>query len=231
MISVAITTWNRTQMTIDCFAKIIGNDFISEFVIVDDASTDGSAEILKAFFKDNPKVKVFVNKENLGMSRNKELAIRLCKEDFVLIADSDNLFDNDFVEALKNTGFETVGAKTFYMPDYAKPIFNYTSFAYSAISKDNIKLFIDQPMFEQLANTCNMVVPRKEYLSIYQYNETVKEVDTLWMNYLWLKAGNQFYIVPEMQYIHNVHSGSGWLSHAKENIEKAKEIKKLIMEL
>lgn len=231
---MAITTFNRCQMTIDSFSQIIDNDFISEFVIVDDASTDGSAEILKAFFKDNPKVKVYVNRENLGMSRNKELAIRLCKEDFVLIGDSDNLFGNDYINAVKGLGLDenTEDVKRyFYMPSFAKPNFKYIDFEDELITEVNIRHYMDKPMFEQLLNTCNMIVNRKSYLDIYEYNPTVKEVDTLWMNYLWLKAGNALYVVPDMEYVHNVHSGSGWLSHAKENIQKAEEIKKLILQL
>jgi len=227
---MAITTMNRCQMTIDCFAQIIDNDFVSEFIIVDDASTDGSAEILKAFFKDNPKVKVYVNKENLNMSRNKELAIRLCKESFVLIADSDNVFGNDYIDALKTIEVNNYD-KHFLMPSFAKTEFDYRNFAGKMIHSGKMKRLMNEPMFEQLLNTCNMVVNRKKYLEVYEYNPTVKEVDTLWMNYLWLKNGGYFYVVPNMEYIHNVHSGSAWLSNARENIKKAEEIKKLILQL
>jgi glycosyltransferase involved in cell wall biosynthesis len=230
MISFAITTYNRYQMTIDCFAQIIDNDFISEFVIVDDASTDNSGELLKEYFKDSHKVKIFLNKENLGMSRNKELAIRLCKEDFILIADSDNVFGNDYINSLNGFGLSSF-SNHFLMPSFAKSNFDYRTFSDNIIGVQNIRKFMDEPMFEQLLNTCNMIVNRKNYLEVYEYNPTVKEVDTLWMNYLWLKSGKFFYVVPNMEYIHNVHSGSGWLSNAKENIQKAEEIKSLILAL
>lgn len=230
MISFACTTYNRYQMTIDSFAQIIDNKFISEFVIVDDASQDYSGERLRDYFKDNPKVRVYLNKENLNMSRNKELAIRLCKEDWCIIADSDNIFSNDYITALKNKLNEGRFFQ-FHLPSFAKINFDYTAFSNCVIDKNNIKEFINKPMFEQLLNTCNMAVNRKVYLDVYEYNSDVKEVDTLWMNYLWLKKGYNLYVVPDMEYVHAIHSGSGWLSHAKENIKKAEEIKELILKL
>lgn len=80
-------------------------------------------------------------------------------------------------------------------------------------------------------NTANYVVNKSEYVRVWEENDTVRSADTIWMNYLWLKSGNAFYVVPEMQYTHRVHAGSGFLQELDANMIKAEEIKKLIVQL
>jgi hypothetical protein len=80
-------------------------------------------------------------------------------------------------------------------------------------------------------NTCNYLVNREEYLKIYQHNPEMKGTDTIWFNYLWLKAGNSFYVVPGMEYYHRVWEGSGFLADCDYNMKRAKEVKELIKQL
>ncbi len=230
-ISLAFTNYNRCGLLLEAFSQVVDDPRVLEIVISDDCSTNGSYEKLRDDFNGHPKVKVFQNEENLGMSRNKAKAISLCTQDWVGIFDSDNEFNRNYLTALHLVWQKGLDDKTFYMPCWAIPNFNYNAYAGLIINKENIKEYLDRPMFEQCLNTCNMVVPRKKYLEVYEHNPTVKEVDTLWMNYLWLKAGYSFYIVPGMTYFHLVHENSGWLSHAAENIKKGEEIKSLIRQL
>lgn len=227
-ISVAITNFNRYQCTIDSFAKIIDNDFISEFVIVDDKSTDGSYEKLCEFFKGNKKVKLFQQHFNVNMSRNKRDAIRNCEEPFVLIIDSDNIFDNDFIEALKK---ETFNEKIIYCPDFAKPKFNFKKFSGKEYSKENIKELITDSMGNCSANVCNYLVPRKEYLEVYFHNSEMKATDTLWFCYLWLQCGNKFKIVEGMEYEHTTPKDSGYMKDLDYNLRKSAELRNKILEL
>lgn len=87
------------------------------------------------------------------------------------------------------------------------------------------------PIGECLFNTCNYLVNRAEYLRVYQHNADMKATDTIHFNYLWLSAGNHFYVVPGMEYYHRVHDGSGFLQDCSYNMAKAKEIKELIKSL
>lgn len=228
MISFAITTHNRFQMTIDCFAQIIDNDFISEFVIVDDDSKDSSGEKLYRNFYWNNKVKVFINGENIQMSRNKETAIALCKSDFVLIADSDNIFSNESINALRNIDFKE---DTIYCPSFAKPTFDYRKFSNQVFDKNHIKELVNDSMGNCCMNTANYVVPRENYSKVYEYNPSHLASDTIWFNYLWLKAGNKFEIVEGFEYNHLQHSGSGFLKDLDYNMKKAEEVRKLILAL
>ena len=51
-ITICVPTWNRFELTTKCFSRILNDSRISEIVINDDNSTDGSFEKLQEFYKD-----------------------------------------------------------------------------------------------------------------------------------------------------------------------------------
>jgi glycosyltransferase involved in cell wall biosynthesis len=229
MISLCITTYNRYEMLLESFAQVLDDDRISEIVIVDDCSTDEIyGKILAAVF-DMPKVRLYRNHKNLGMSLNKKRAVELAKNEWCILFDSDNVIGPDYLDALFSIPlhFES----TIYCPSFAKPQFDYRLYQNYIFTPERAALNISNSDAEMLFNTCNYVVNREEYLKVYQHNPEMKGTDTIWFNYLWLKAGNSFYVVPGMEYYHRVHDGSGFLADCDYNMMRAKEIKELIKAL
>jgi glycosyltransferase involved in cell wall biosynthesis len=229
-LSLCITTYNRYKMTMKSFARVLDDNRISEIVIVDDCSEMEYYDKLAAETIDMPKVRLIRNERNLGMSLNKKKAIDLAKSDWCIIFDSDNIIYPSYLDALQ-LRVNILKPDVIYCPDFAKPQFDYRKFGGLYIENHDVRHFISQPMAEPVMNTCNYVVNRKEYLKIYQHNPEMKGTDTIWFNYLWLSAGNSFYVVPGMEYQHRVHPGSGWLQDADYNMKKAKEVKELIKKL
>jgi len=156
-ISLAITTYNRYDLTIKSFEKVIGDERISDIVIVDDASTNGDGYRLKEYFKDNPKVHVYINNENLNMSRNKFYAIGICESDMVLIWDSDNVFSTDYIDALFKLGIFN-DPTVINMPQFAKDNFDFRAYADKEIFAADAKKYMGDPMFRCMLNCCNYVV-------------------------------------------------------------------------
>jgi len=227
-ISLAVTTFNRFELTIKSFEKVLSDDRISEVVILDDHSTNGAYEGLRDYFEGSMKVKVIMQSNNRGMAVNKADAISFCKEEWVLILDSDNTIDVSFLDAIEKLYLRP---DTIYCPSFARPTFDYRTFSDIIFNRNNVKKYLDLPFFEQSLNTCNYLVYRRLYNSVFTKDESIKETDTLYFAYLWMRAGYSFHIVPGMEYDHLVHSGSGWLQNAAYNIQKAEEIKKLIRAL
>lgn len=233
-LSLAITTFNRFEYTIESFAQVIDDPRIDDIVILDDCSTDGSYEKLRDHFSGNGKVGVIRQASNRNMSLNKRDAIALSKNEWVIIFDSDNVIEKDYLDALQvQWDWELKPGTTkhcIYCPSFAKPQFDYRKF-------QNQKFGGVKPVpahddtFNCLLNTANYVVNRNEYLRVYEHNPEMKGTDTVWFNYLWLIAGNHFYVVPDMEYQHRIHSGSGFLQDADYNMKKSAEVRKLIMQL
>lgn len=69
-----------------------------EFIIVDDASTDGSWRTLTEYAKINRKIKLFRNKKNCGISVTAKKAISNASGDFIARMDSDDIMPFDRIE-------------------------------------------------------------------------------------------------------------------------------------
>lgn len=227
-ISIAITSYNRIALTLKSFAKVVDDDRISEIVIVDDCSKRPIFDELQKGIT-HPKVKLIQNKENLGMSRNKAKAISLCENEWVIILDSDNEIDTDYIDAFYK--HFSADRKVFYCPSFARPNFDYRKYEGRSFDAISIKHHLKESEMQCLLNTSNYVVNRDWFISIYKHDPSVKETDTHWVNYLNLKAGGGLFVVPKMEYDHLVHKDSGWMQHADYNMKKAQSINRLIEQI
>src|SRR5688572_28640863 len=98
-LSLCITTYNRYEMTIESFSKVLDDPRIDDIVIIDDASEDGSGLMLFNYFKDNDKVRVILQATNKGMCKNKFDAIAFARNEWAIIFDSDNIIGPDYLDA------------------------------------------------------------------------------------------------------------------------------------
>lgn len=89
--SVCMATYNGEKYLtaqIDSILEQLHAD--DELIIVDDASTDGTPELLAAL--DDPRVVIYRNPENLGYVRTFERAMSLAGRDVLLLSDQDDVW-------------------------------------------------------------------------------------------------------------------------------------------
>lgn len=248
-LSLCITTYNRYELTIESFAKVIDDPRIDDIVILDDCSEPETRTKLMNYLcylnnNNNPsagKISLCFQDHNVGMSKNKRDAIALARNEWVIIFDSDNVIDPTYLDAFYNyirkpiSGDITIlGESTIFCPDFAKPKFDYTVYSQSgmpAFSRFNAGKFIVNDDFNCLMNTCNYIVNRDFYLKTYKHNQQHKASDTIWHNYNHLLAGGNFHVVPGMQYFHRIHNGSGFMDGVEENMANAAQVRRLIQQL
>jgi len=219
-ISLAVTTYNRVDFTIRTFEKIYDDFRISEIIINDDCSDMDNFELLRDRIEKldyNNKIRLFRNDENIGTGENKMKAISLCKNDWVIILDSDNQIDKNYTDRLyENYYWED---SIIYCPDKAGQ-FDYRIFDNVVVDKYNVKELIENKVFECLLNTCNYFVNKNEYLKVYKpYDDNVKSLDGIFFNYLWLKNDKRFEVIKNLEYEHTIHPGNRW-TEDKEHNEK-----------
>jgi len=87
-LTIIIVTWNTREMTRVCLQSIqrVDPDQAWDIVVVDNASRDGTAEMVRVEF---PRVRLIVNRENLGFGRANNLALRRVDTDYALLLNSD----------------------------------------------------------------------------------------------------------------------------------------------
>lgn len=236
MLSLCLTNYNRYEMLLESFQHVYDDPRISEIVISDDCSKPDIRRDLLEFAQYNGKIRLHFNFRNVGMSLNKKRAIEEANNDWCILFDSDNIIKPDYIDAiwrvyLKEVKQLTLDANCIYVPEAALPEFDYRLFAGQTINRTNIKKFLQKPLFDCLLNTCNYVVNKDQYLKVYQSDPLIKASDTIHFNYLWLKSGGSFYVVPGMQYFHRVHEGSGFLADVNYNMQQAEKTKRMIMQL
>lgn len=228
-ISLCITNYNRTEMLIEAFKNVIDDDRISEVIICDDHSNEATVAWLKSVILPyHEKIRLALHTQNVGMSRNKFRSVGYAANDWCIVFDSDNVLTKEYVDALYAVNWEP---EIIYCPSFARPQFDYREFLSLKFDRKSVKRYINKRMFECLLNTCNYFVNAKQYMEVFEHNPEMKGTDTIWFNYLWLKAGYSFYVVPGMQYDHRVHEGSGFMEDLNYNMDKAKEIKRKILAL
>ena len=98
LISVIIVNWNGKSILKDCLVAITKVNYIKlEILLVDNASVDGSLEFVK---KNYPSIKVFVNKENLGVGGGFEVGLRKVKGQAVLLLNTDAIIQKNLLTNL-----------------------------------------------------------------------------------------------------------------------------------
>ena len=94
MVSVTIVTWNSAQYLDECFASIEQQDYRElEVIIVDNASTDGTRELLRQV---ESRWRVIYNERNVGFAAGQNQAIQAAGGDWVLCLNPDVVLSSDF---------------------------------------------------------------------------------------------------------------------------------------
>lgn len=88
-----------------------------EILVIDDASTDSSAEVL-SWWEDDERVRVERNPENLGIVGNFRRGVELTSGDYVAFLGADNMMRSDYVERMRAALDRDPGAALAY-PDMA----------------------------------------------------------------------------------------------------------------
>lgn len=96
LISVIVPTYNRAHIISRAIRSIFsqGYDYI-EVIIVDDASSDNTEEVVKAFQKDNIIYRRLSNNSGASAARNE--GINIAKGDFIAFLDSDDEWLSDMI--------------------------------------------------------------------------------------------------------------------------------------
>ncbi|MCL6601780.1 MAG: glycosyltransferase family 2 protein [Paenibacillus sp.] len=108
-VSIHIVTYNSAEDIIECLAAVLKQDYpIEQIIVVDNASVDGSAEKVRAFYSqfeteihDNfPDFVLIQNQINTGFAPAHNQAISATNTDYVLVLNPDLTVAPDYVSRL-----------------------------------------------------------------------------------------------------------------------------------
>jgi glycosyltransferase involved in cell wall biosynthesis len=90
-ISVIIPNFNHSQLLPRCLEALLHQSIPpGEIVVVDDASTDNSLEVLSSFAQTHPNIRVYSNARNLGVVPTMNRGLELARCDYVFFSAADD---------------------------------------------------------------------------------------------------------------------------------------------
>ena len=97
-LSVVIPVFNEHKTIEQVFDRVYNNELVSEIILVDDCSTDGTYEIIEDIVKKklperNIKVKFSQNKKNMGKGGALRSGFKLATSEIIVIQDADLEYD------------------------------------------------------------------------------------------------------------------------------------------
>jgi glycosyltransferase involved in cell wall biosynthesis len=220
MVSLCLTNYNRYELLINSFIGLVDDDRVSEVVISDDCSDPAIYKLVEDRIKDWPKVKLFRNAVNLDCYRNKREAVSKATNEWVILADSDNVFTKRYVDSLyARESIYPFSRHEILTPSFARPHFDFHRYIGYNITKESVGYSMEESTFQTMLNACNYFVNRDEYLKVWDGSVNPVTSDSIFMAYNWLKAGNSIYVVPGLEYEHRVDNhGKEERSHYAKNV-------------
>lgn len=95
--SIVIPNWNGEEKLRKNLPKVLKVSGVDEIIVSDDASTDGSCDLIKKGF---PEVKLVIRDKNGGFSSNVNTGFKVANGDLIFLLNSDAVPEEDSLEAV-----------------------------------------------------------------------------------------------------------------------------------
>ena len=115
LFSILIANYNNGNYFKDCYQSIVSQSYKNwECVIVDDASTDNSLEIINNLIKDDSRFRVFHNDKNRGCGYTKNRCAELSNGKICGFVDPDDSISDNALEIMVNHHIEEPDSTLIY---------------------------------------------------------------------------------------------------------------------
>ena len=102
-VSVLVAVYNAEAYLRDCLDSLVGQTLREiQIICVDDASTDGSWDILQEYAQKDSRIEIVHLEENQGMSNARNTALQHAKGQYICMLDSDDWYSSDAMEKAYN---------------------------------------------------------------------------------------------------------------------------------
>jgi glycosyltransferase involved in cell wall biosynthesis len=115
IVSVIMSVYNGEKYLSKAIDSILIQTFTNfEFIIIEDGSTDKSLEIINSYSEKDKRIKLVINRDNLGLAKSINKGLALAKGEYIARMDADDISDpNRFLAQVqfleKNKSIDIVG--------------------------------------------------------------------------------------------------------------------------
>ncbi|MFC2058398.1 glycosyltransferase [Chloroflexota bacterium] len=99
-VSIIVATYNNAPFLKQSIDSVLKQTYQSwELIIVDDASTDSTQDILREYEKDG-RIEILINERNLGLTKSCNIALGKCRGEYIMRLDGDDFLDEHAIAIL-----------------------------------------------------------------------------------------------------------------------------------
>ena len=227
LISVIVPVYNAKAYLPQCIESLTNQTYNNlEIILVDDGSTDGSAQICDEYATKDKRIKV-IHKPNGGVSSARNAGITACKGEFVAFVDSDDYIAKDMYQKLlsmqKSGNYDLVFCR--YSEDrngtiyryFEKPLIDFCNngdlkyFFCKGKVKEKNQMIVNH---HSVNVCCCRVLFRKNVIGAIRYDEKIKYVseDMVFLLSILSQKGLKYGYVDE--YLYNYVCNFSSTTHA-----------------
>jgi len=169
-VSVIFTNYNYRHFLYRSLNSLLKQTRIpDEIIIIDDASTDGSVDLIQELITGHSHIQFHANKKNIGLFQNVETALKLTTKKFIYFMSSDDYLDLTFFEKILGLIEKFDLSACFSLPIFVKDNKNH----YGGIKMQDHQIFYPNDFANLIKNTglwiCgNAVVVNKELFLAFE---------------------------------------------------------------
>ncbi len=204
-IAVIITVKNGEKTIGKCLDSVLESDWKNiEIIVVDDASTDATAGILRKY---GPKIRVITNEKNMGPALSRNIAVAESKSAYLAFTDSDCLVDrywlNELVCSFNDPGIAGAGGCQI-MPDDETGFGRIISAFLDSISFASE--YLRRPRAESVKTdhnpSCNVMYKKQAFLDVGGFSKTLWTAEDVDLDYRLRKNGYSLVFNPRAVVYH-----------------------------
>lgn len=196
-VSVIIPVYNKEKYVKEAIQSVLNQTYKNiEILVLNDASTDKSKDIILEIIEKHPEIIFIDEKENLGVCKARNKLVDLASGEYILPFDADDVIDKTYVEKFadaldKNPEYSVVYCNVKYFQSqnkYICPNIDYEDIIYN-------NYLISSSMFR-----------KADFYKAGRYKEWLNDIGCedweLWISFT--KKGFKFYKIDEVLYFYRV---------------------------
>ncbi|GAA6621799.1 glycosyltransferase family 2 protein [Scytonema sp. NUACC26] len=182
-----------------------------EVIVVDDASTDNTVEVVNSFC--DPRIKLLVNESHQGPSYSRNRALKEAKGEWIALLDSDDWYAPKRLEKLlqvaEKENADLVADDLYVITEGENTPWSITIFKKNRIKLDQPKQ-IDLIYFIERHLSVTKPLIKLSFLVKHnlKFNESLKYEEDFVLFFFCLLKGSRFIILPEPYYFYQIRAGS-----------------------